>query len=349
MGKDTTTDREPVDERDSGPRVKAADKKVAAKKATKKKSKKKPASKKSKAARTAAAPKPASIGAAPQPPAAPPLRPEPAFAPPSDDARSSGTMRGIVALWGPLAIIVLLIVVSRLGDEEPGEMADRAVAGLPSSIASAESMARDVAEDVQDALTGGDPQATAALGMGSGGQSSAGSDLAAAFQDAGVASMPGAATPEPPKPVATAEDPWGPSPQTTAPESVSGIPRALPPYPENPWAPVDPRTVMSMPGDPYSNAGGIPAPSGPGAGQGYGHYGGAHPPPGAYAPPPQSYPPLPPGYGSAPVYGGAPTAYSRPRAYGGAPATGTAPAYSYPPQPYGAPAAYPPGYYPPAQ
>ena len=356
MGKDTTTDRDRIDEKDSGHRVMAADKKVAAKKVRKKKSKKKAASKKSKSTKTAAASKPASVGAVPQPLVAPPPRQEPAFAPPSDEARGSGTMRGIVALWGPLAIIVLLIVVSRLGDEEPGEMADRPVAGLSSSIAGAESMARDVVEDVQDALTGGDPQAAAVLGTGSGSQGSVSSDLAAAFQDAGVASTPPGAVSELPKAAATAEEPWGPSSQTTAPASVSGVPGGLPPHPENPWAPVDPRTVMAMPADPYANAGGIPAPVVPGAGPAYGHYGGGYAPPGAYAPPPQSYPPLPPGYGSAPApaYGGAPPAYSQPQAYGGAPAYGAAPAYSYPPQPqpqpYGqAPAPYPPGYYPPGQ
>ncbi len=263
-------------------------------------------------------------------------------------------MRGIIALWGPLAIIVLLIVVSRLGDEEPGTLGGRAAAGLSASLESAESIARDVVEDVQDALTGGDPQATAVLDTRAGGRSSSGStsgDLAAAFLDAGAASAP----PPPPwssKQAATAADTWGRSDQTTTPASVSGIPGALPPHPENPWAPVDPRSVAAMSADPYSEA---YSPAYPPAYSPAYPQGGATPAPVApygYGAPsqPQGYPPLPPDYGSAPAYGGMPPGYSQQQAYGGVPpAYGAPPAYGYPPQPYGAPAPYPPGYYPPAQ
>jgi len=351
MGKYTTTDREQVGVDGRGYRVMAAEKKVVKKKAGKKTAAKKAASAKkkgkaAKAAKTAAESAPVAASSAP--------KPEPAFVPPSDEARSGGAMRGIIALWGPLAIIVLLIVVSRLGDEEPGAFGDRAAAGLSASLETAESIARDVVEDVQDALTGGDPQAAAVLDTRASGRSSSGStsgDLAAAFYDAGAASAP----PPPPsssKQAATAADVWGQSDQTTTPASLSGIPGALPPHPENPWAPMDPRSATAMSADPYSQA--YPPAYSPAYPQA-----GAIPPPVApygYGVPPQSpaYPPLPPDYGSAPpsAYGGRPPGYSQQQAYGMAPpAYGAPPAYAYPPQPYGAPAPYPypPGYYPPPQ
>jgi hypothetical protein len=345
MGEDTKTDREQVVEDDRGYSVVAAEKKVAKKKAKKKTAKKKTAAKKAATAKKKdkAAAEPAS-------------QPVPAFAPPSEEARSGGAMRGIIALWGPLAIIVLLIVVSRLGDEEPGALGRGAAAGLSASLESAESIARDVVEDVQDALTGGDPQVAAVLDTRASGRSSSGStssDLAAAFYDAGATSAP----PPPPssspsssplssKQAATAADAWGRSDQTTTPASLSGLPGALPPHPENPWAPVDPRSATAMSAEPnsqtyspayppaYSQGGGTPAPVAP---YGYG------------APPqPQGYPPLPPDYGSAPppAYGGMPPGYSQQQAYGAAPpAYGEQPSYGYLPQPYGAPAPYPPGYY----
>ena len=379
MGKDTTTDHGQVGEDSRGYRVMAAEKKADKKKASKKTAKKKPATKKAvtkkkgKAAKTVAEPAP--VAASPERPATPAPQPkpafapqpEPAFAPPSDEARSGGAMRGIVALWGPLAIIVLLIVVSRLGDEEPGALGRGAATGLSASLDTAESIARDVVEDVQDALTGGDPQAAAVLDTRASGRSSSGStsgDLAAAFYDAGVASAPPGpvSPPSPSKQAATAADTWGRSDQTTTPASLSGIPGGLPPHPENPWAPVDPRSATAMSADPYSQAyspayppaysqgGGIPPPVAP---YGYGAYGGE------YAPPqPSGYPPLPPDYGSAPpsAYGGRPPGYPQqqaygtaPPAYGAPPAYVVQPSYAYPPQPYGAPAPYPPGYYPPTQ
>jgi hypothetical protein len=358
MGKHTTTDREHVEEKDRGYRVVAAEKKATAKKAAKKKKTgKKAASKKRKAAKPAPAVAAPAASAAPEPSAAPAARPEPVFSAPSDEARAGGPMRGIVALWGPLAIIVLLIVVSRLGDEEPGELADRAVAGLSSSLDRAGSAARDVVEDVQDALTGGDPQAAAALGAGADGRRSSGSDLAAAFQDAGVASDAGGLAPgAAPKP-APGADPWRDSTQTTTPASVSDVAGGVPPQPENPWAPVDPRAVAAPPADPYAGTGAVPPPAGPGPGYGYGYgYGGGYAgepaAPGAYPPPGQAYPPLPPGYGAAPPpgYGGRAPGYPQQQAWGAPPpGYGVPPAYPYPPQPYGVPQPYPPGYYPPAQ
>jgi hypothetical protein len=360
MGKDTTTEREQIEDKDRGYRVVAAEKKKTTKKAAKKKTKKKAASKKSKAAKVAPAPEPAPVSAPTEAPAAHVPSPEPDNTSISYETRSGGPMRGIVALWGPLAIIVLLIVVSRLGDDEPGELADRAVSGISSSLDKAESVARDVVEDVQDALTGGDPQAAAALGAGIGGQTSSGSDLAAAFQDAGVGPAPGAlpAGGAPPAPKSAAAGPWSEPSQTTTPASVSALPGGVPPQPENPWAPVDPRAMAAMPADPYASPPGAPpAPGGVAPGYGRGAYG-DQPPAGGYPPSGQEgYPPLPPGYGAAPPpgYGGPPPGYSQ-RAYGapppgyGAPAYGAPPTgYAYPPQPYGAPQPYPPGYYPPAQ
>ena len=355
MGKDITTGREQVGEDDRGYRVVAAEKKIAKKKARKKTAKKAPAAKKAATARkkgsatkTVAVPLPA-----PEPALAP--QPGPAAAPPLEGARSGGAMRGIIALWGPLAIIVLLIIVSRLGDDESDTPGRGAVDGLSASLESAEKNAREVVEDVQDALTGGDPQAAAALDTRAGGPGSSGStsgDLAAAFHDAGANSAPSPSS----KRAATAADAWGQSDQTTTPASVSGVPGALPPHPENPWAPVDPRSAMAMSADPYSRlyppayspayppaypqGGGMPAPVAP---YGYG------------APSqPQGYPPSPADYGFTPAYGSSP-GYSQQQAYGAAPPAYGAPppAYGYPPQPYGgAPAPYPyppPGYYPPAQ
>ncbi|NCF80049.1 MAG: hypothetical protein GWP74_00420, partial [Proteobacteria bacterium] len=212
MGKDTTTDRDHS--------VTAADKKVARKKVAKKTSKKKAVGAKKKSKASKATPRPASVSPAaavsPEPPAA--SAPRAAFSPPAEDEPRPGSgMRGIVALWGPLAIIVLLIVVSRIGDDDPGVLSERAADGLSASLESVESLARDVVEDVQDALTGGDPQVAAALGTrvpGQGPSGSPGSDLAAAFNDTGAIS--GA-----PKSAATTADPWAQSEQTTTPASVS--------------------------------------------------------------------------------------------------------------------------------
>jgi hypothetical protein len=296
MGKDSTTDR--------GYRVLAAEKKVAKKKAAKKTTKKKaaPASKKAKAAKPASTP--VATPSAPEPVA--PAPPPPATPPPSfEDSRGGGPMRGIVALWGPLAIIVLLIVVARIGDDTPDELGSRAVAGLSSSLETAEQAAKDVVDDVRDALTGGDPEVAAVLGAG--GQGSSGSssgDLAAAFSDAGVA-------PAAPKSAATASDPWQQSGQTTTPASVGGIPGALPPNPENPWAPVDPRAGAAVPAEPYNQGyqRGYQRGYQPGYGQGY-QGGGMPPAPGPHYgdyPPPPGYPPYQPqGHGSAPppAYGG---------------------------------------------
>lgn len=287
MGDNTTTDNEHSDkqsgEGDGDNRVVAAEKKVARKvakkKAAKKTSKKKAATgkKKSKASSVAA-------GSAPAPATAPPPpapAPEPAFSSPAEEEPGGGNMRGIIALWGPLAIIVLLIVVSRVNDEQAA-----APSGLTASLESAESIARDVVEDVQDALTGGDPQAATALESGVAGQIGTGnskSDLAAAFDDSGVSTPPVA-----PKSASTATEPWGPSDQTTTPASVSGVPAALPPNPENPWAPVDPRALAAMPGP--------GAPPGP-AHQGYPPQGQGYPPQGqAYPPQGQGYPPQGQGY-----------------------------------------------------
>lgn len=349
MAKDTTTKGEHLEDK-----AKASDKKATAKKTAKKKSKKKSAGKKGKAVETRAAIESGVPDRAPEPPAAPIPRPQPADTSISYETRSGGPMRGIVALWGPLAIIVLLIVITRIGDEDPGELAERAAAGLSSSLDKAESVALDVVEDVQDALTGGDPQAAAALGTG--GAGSTGSDLAAAFQDAGVASPPAALPPAPQ--AAGGEHPWrGDAAQTTTPASLSTIPGAPPPQPENPWAPVDPRSA-AVPADPYAiPPGGIPAPGAPAGGYGYaGGYAGEPPPPGAYPPPGQGYSALPPGYGAAPPPGYRAPGYSQQPAYGAPPpgyaqppAYGAPPGYAYPPQPYGAPQPYPPGYYPPAQ
>jgi hypothetical protein len=381
MAKDTTADNEKPGkqsgEGDRGKRVVAAEKRPAKKKAAKKTSKKKAVTKKkSTASSAAAASASAPQIAAPQPAATPAPKAEPAFAAPAEDEHSGGGMRGIVALWGPLAIIVLLIVVSRVNDEQAA-----APGGLTASLESAESIARGVVEDVQDALSGGDPQA-AALESGITGQSVTGnskSALAAAFDDSGVNAIPAA-----PKPAATAAEPWGPSDQSTTPASVSGIPAALPPEPENPWAPVDPGALTAMPGSGappgpgYGAYGGMPpgamhqgsAPHGQGyahqgqgyghqgqgyghQGQGYGHQGQGYPPQGqgyppqgqdyppqgqGYPPQGQGYPPQGQGYGSAP-----PQAYPRQQAYG------SPPPYAYPPQPYGTPPPYGPGYYPPAQ
>ena len=118
----------------------AAEKKVVKKKAGKKTAAKKAASakKKGKAAKAAAEPAPVAASSASAP------KPEPAFTPPSDEARSGGAMRGIIALWGPLAIIVLLIVVSRLGDDESDTPGRGAVDGLSASLESAERIAREV-------------------------------------------------------------------------------------------------------------------------------------------------------------------------------------------------------------
>jgi hypothetical protein len=346
MGKETTTEHDNVEQADRDHSVEAAEKKVTAKKAAKKKSKKKAAGKKSKAAKAeAAAETPAP---SPAPPVTAPPRVEPVFARPSDEDRASGPMRGIVALWGPLAIVVLLIVVSRLGDDDPGELADRAAEGISSSLDRVEDAARDVVEDVQDALTGGDPQAAAALGAG--GRGSSERDLAAAFQDAGVTS-PAAALPPAPSSTAGAE-PWRDASQPGAPTSLPAVPGELPPQPENPWAPTDSRTA-ALPGESYPPAGGIAAPGAPAPpapGYGYqGGYAGEPPPPAVY--PPRGYAAeAPPGYaGRAPSYsqqqawGAPPPGYTVPPGYG------PPPGYAYPPQPYAPPPAYPPGYYPPAQ
>ena len=196
MAKGTTTDHqhsgrhsaqhpgEHVGEDDRGYRVRAADKKVAKKKVAKKKvgrktsKKKADASKKKSKARDEAAPPASPVDAvAPQAPVTPAPMPEPAAAPPPVEEEAAGSMRGIVALWGPLAIIVLLIIVSRVGEEEPR------APGVAASLESAEGFAREVVEDVQDALTGGDPQAATSLetrAVGQGGSSSISSDLAAA-------------------------------------------------------------------------------------------------------------------------------------------------------------------------
>ena len=340
MGKDTTTDGEHRADDDRGYGVKAAEKKVARKKAAKKTTRKKTTRKKAatskKKAATASnqakAGKPATLTesavvTAPQ---------QPAFTPPSDDTGSGGgAMRGIVGLWGPLAIIVLLVVVSRLGDEEAVESGDRGMAGLSAPLETAGRVARDVVDDVQDALTGGDPRAAVVLDAGAAGQGSSGStsgDLAAAFDDAGVTAVPAGPVPAPPQSAAAAADPWAASEQKTVPASVSAIPGALPPSPENPWAPMDGPATAAVPAEPYVQGSAIPP---PGAGYGYG----------AYPPPPRAYPPQPPGYTSAPPpsYGGRPPAYARQPAYG------APPAYSYPPQPYATPEPYPPGYYPPPQ
>lgn len=371
MGKDTAIDGEQSGQDDSDYRVKAADKKVAKKKAAKKTPKKKAAAPKAKSKAGKSSVETAPVAAAAQAPVISAAKPGPALTPPSEEERSGGAMRGIVALWGPLAIIVLLIIVSRIGDEEPGELGSRPVAGLSSSLESAESITMDVVQDVKDALTGGDPQAVTVLDTRAAGQGSSGStrgDLAAAFQDTGVDSAP-----PPPKTAATAANPWAQSEQTTTPASVSApaMPGALPPFPDNPWAPVDPRVAIQAPVDPYSQGGGIPMPAAP---YGYGAYGSDYPPPGAapqgyppqsqgYPQQPQGYPQqtqgypqqpqgYPQGYGTAPPpsYGGSQQqAYGAPPPYGAAPAYGAPPPYGYPPQPYGAPPPYPPGYYPPAQ
>jgi hypothetical protein len=385
MAKDTTTDNEKSGkqsgEDDRGKRVVAAEKKPAKKKAAKKAGKKKAVTKKkSTASSAAAASASAPEIAVPQPAATPAPKAGPAFAAPTEDEHSGGSMRGIVALWGPLAIIVLLIVVSRVNDEQavaPG--------GLTASLESAESTARGVVEDVQDALSGGDPQAAAALETGVTGQSVTGdskSALAAAFDDSGVNAVPGV-----PKPAATAAAPWGPSDQTTTPASVSGIPAALPPDPENPWAPVDPRALTAMPGSGappgpgYGAYGDRPAgamhqgypPQGQGyppQGQGYAPHGQGYAPQGqgyapqgqgyapqgqgyapqgqAYAPQGQGYPPqgqgyAPHGQGYPPRGQGYGQAYPRQQAYG------SPPPYAYPAQPYATPPPYGPGYNPPAQ
>ncbi len=356
MGKDVTTDCEQVGEDGRGYRVMAAEKKVAkkkaGKKAAKKTAKKAPASKKAATARKkSTATRTVAVAAPRSEPASAP-QPGPAVPPPTLEARSGGAMRGIIALWGPLAIIVMLIVVSRLGDDDSDGLGRGAVDGLSASLESAERIARDVVEDVQDALTGGDPQAAAALDTRVGAPGSSGStkgDLAAAFHDAGGTSAP----PPPPssKRAATAAGAWGQSDQTTTPASVSGVPGALPPHPENPWAPVGPRSATAMSADPYSQdySQAYPPAYSPAYPPAYPQAGGPPPvAPFSYgAPPqPQGYPPLPSDYGSSPAYGGSPPGYSQQQAYG------APPAYGYPPQPYGAPAPYPyppPGYYPPAQ
>ena len=359
MANETRSDSDNADDKDSDERVAAGQAKPATKKATKKKSKAK-TKKKSAAGKPRTSKKAAAAAAAPEAPSS--TAPRPASVPPSAESRSAGPMRGIVALWGPLAIIVLLIVVARIGDDE--SVSAGATARLPASIDAAGKVARDVVEDVRDALTGGDPRATTAPGAGR----SSRDDLAAAFQDAGVAAAPGdsrAATPPPPK-SARVPDPWDASSQTTVPAGAASRPPALPPYPDNPWAPVDPRALSELPGDPYSQ--GIPPPPGAGPPPGYGRHAPGYEPGGMYSEQDPYYPRQRRGYGPPPGYGERAPGYGRQHAYGGAPGYGPPPGYGEPgygdqgydrgydrgyryPQPYyGEPAPYaPPDYYPPAQ
>ena len=361
MAKKTRSDSDHADEKDGNERVVAAEKKTAAKKVTKKKKSKAKAKKKSAAGKTESGGKPAAAA----PPASPASGVHPASVAATHEPGPASPMRGIVALWGPLAIIVLLIVVARIGEDEPLEGAGGRTAVLPASLETAEGIARDVVEEVRDALTGGDPQAAASLGVGSGAGRSSREDLAAAFQDAGAAPVPGGAPTA--RKSAPVPDPWDASSQTTMPAGVAARPGMPPPYPENPWAPVDPMAPTEL-SDPYLR--GAPPPPGPPPGRGYGRGEGHMPGGGMYPAPEGHYPQHRGGYAPSPGYGERGSGYPRRHAYGDM--RGGMPDYARPPpgygdrygerygepmredpyaQPYyGEPAPYPPpDYYPPPQ
>jgi len=349
MAKETRSDGSHANEKDRDEQKVAAHKKAAAKKVTKKKSKakakKKSDAKKSKSSKQAA------------PAQAAPARAAPAeftaSMPPSGEDRPAGAMRGIVALWGPLAIIVLLIVIARVGEDSPAGRSGGKTTALPASLESAEGVAGDVVEDVRDALTGGDPRVAAALGAGADAGRRPHEDLAAAFQDAGsVPGSGGAGAPPAPAKSSVAPDPWDASSQTTVPTGMAARPEAVPPYPENPWAPVAPLPPAELQTDPYSQgySQGAPPPPGRGYGRHQGYGAG-----GMYSEPDPYYPRHRGGYGPPPAYGERGRGYGRRQAYGGAPGYGPPPGYGesqgypYPRPYYGEPAPYPQDYYPPAQ
>ena len=383
MAKETRSDSGHAEQKDRVERVVAAEKKTAAKKVTKKKKSKAKTKKKSAARKSESSNKAAPAAAAP--PASPAPGVHAASVPAPHESSASSPMRGIVALWGPLAIIVLLIVVARIGDDEPLDGSRGATAVLPASLETAAGVGRDVVEDVRDALTGGDPQAAAALGAGSGAGRSSREDLAAAFQDAGAAGATGGVQSASAPKSTVIPDPWDASSQSTVPAGMAARPEAAAPYPENPWAPVDPMAAPEL-SDPYQQ--GAPPPPGPPPGRGYGRAEG-HMPGGMYMAPDPYYPQDPRGqyprgqdprgqyrgdqyrrgYGPPPGYGEGGPGYPRQHAYGGMPGgmqggmQGGMPGYGGPPpgygepqqgnpyaQPYyGEPAPYPQDYYPPAQ